>query len=131
MKFDHKYQQRGMGLITGSIALFVFIFVVIVFLKLFPIYLDNMIVGSALNKVKNTPNVVMHTDREIYKSFYATLSQENAEVFKENNVKEHVSIVRYDDEGMEITVKYQKIVPLIANVSFLLDFENIISIDAP
>ncbi len=89
-----------------------------------------MIVGSALKKVKETPNVVMQTDRQIYRIFMSTLDQEHVEVFKESQAKEHIDIIR-DDEGMEITVKYQKIVPLIANVSFLLDFENIISIDAP
>lgn len=126
----YKHQQRGMGLITGSIALFAFLFIVIVFLKLFPLYMDNMIVESALQKVKETPNVVMQTDSQIYRIFMSTLDQENVDVFEESQAKEHIDIIR-DDEGMEITVKYQKIVPLIANVSFLLDFENIISIDAP
>ena len=130
MKFYNKHKQGGMGLITISIAIFAFLFIVVVFLKLFPVYMDNMIVDSALNKVKNTPNVVMHSDREIMKSFYATLSQENAEVFPESELKKHVFIVR-DDQGMEVTVQYQKIVPLVANVSFLMKFENITSIDTP
>ena len=130
MKFYNKQKQRGMGLITGFFGIVVFLFIVVVFLKLFPVYMNNMIVDSALDKVKNTPNVVMHSDQEIMKSFYATLSQENAEVFKESELKKHVSIVR-DDQGMEVTVQYQKIVPLVANVSFLMVFENIVSIDAP
>jgi accessory gene regulator protein AgrB len=131
MKLNNKHQQRGMGLITGSIALFAFLFLVIVFLKLFPLYMDNMIVGSALQKIKETPNVGMQTDRQIYRIFMSTIDQENAKVFEESEAKEHIEIVRFDDEGMEITVTYQKKVPLIANVSFLLDFKNTISIDAP
>ncbi len=130
MKFYNKHKQRGMGLITGFFALVAFLFIIVVFLKLFPVYMDNMIVDSALDKVKNTPNVVMHSDREIRNSFYATLSQENAEVFPESDLKKHVFIVR-DDQGMEVTVQYKKIVPLVSNVSFLMEFENITSIDAP
>jgi hypothetical protein len=130
MKFNNKHQQRGMGLITGSIAIFAFLFIVIVFIKLFPLYMDNMIVDSALKKVKETQNVVMKTDRKIRRIFMSTLDQENADVFKESEAKKHIDIIR-DDRGLEITVKYQKLVPLVANVSFLLDFENTISIDTP
>jgi len=130
MKFYNKQKQRGMGLITGFFAVVAFLFIVMVFLKLFPIYMDNMIVDNALKKVKNTPNVVMYSDRDIQKSFFSTLSQENAEVFTQSELPEHVFIARYD-EGIEVTVKYQKIVPLVANVSFLMKFENIVSIDAP
>ena len=132
MKFNNnKHQQRGMGLISGSIALFVLLFSVMVFVKLFPIYMDNMIVDKALEKVKKTPNVTMRNDRQIYRIFMSTMDQEHVDVFEESEAQQHIDIVRYDDEGMEITVKYKKIVPLIANVSFLLEFKNTISIDAP
>lgn len=129
MNFN-KYQQRGMSGTTIMFLIVILIFVLIVFFKLFPIYMENMTVANALEKLKEEQNIVQKTDSDIRRMFMRYLSDKDVKPFDPEDVKQHVTIDRITEEGIvEITVEYQRVKSLMGNVSFLVEFKN--TVEAP
>ena len=129
MNFN-KYQQRGMSGTTIMFLIVILIFILIVFFKLFPIYMENMTVVSALEKLKEEQNITQKMDSEIQRMFLGYLSDKDVKLFDSENVKQHVTIDRItEEEIVEITVEYQRVKSLMGNVSFLIEFKN--SVEAP
>jgi flagellar biosynthesis protein FliP len=122
------HQQRGMSGTTLAFIIFILIFVLWIFFKLFPIYVENMKVEDALEKIKEEQNAAQKTAPEIQQFFLAQLSEKDVELFDNKNVKQHLT-VRRDKVVVEITVKYERRKPLMGNVFFLVEFEN--SVEVP
>jgi ssRNA-specific RNase YbeY (16S rRNA maturation enzyme) len=88
---------------------------------------ENWKIVDALEKIKEQQKVDQRTDHEIRQIFLTILSEKKVEGFDNENLKQHLTVVRRSDEGIvEITLKYQRTEPLTGNISFLLDFENYI-----
>jgi hypothetical protein len=122
------HQQRGISGTTLMFVIFILIFVLWIFFKLFPIYMENMKVEDALENIKEEQNVVQKTAPEIQRFFLAQLSEKDVDLFNNENVKQHLTVNR--NEGIvEITVKYERRKPLMGNVFFLVEFEN--SVEVP
>ncbi|HHB92126.1 MAG TPA: DUF4845 domain-containing protein [Thioploca sp.] len=119
-------QQRG----SGSSFLLLSIIIIsslVFFFKLFPIYMENWNVSSALEKVAEEQNVTQKVDREIYQLFLSFLSKKDVKLFNRDNIKQFVNIERRG-QSIEITVEYEQTKPLMANVSFLVQFKNTVEI---
>ncbi|MBE9563379.1 MAG: DUF4845 domain-containing protein [Proteobacteria bacterium] len=116
-------RQRGSG---SSIFLLivVIVFSLWFFFKLFPMYMENWNVSSALEKITETENLAEKMDRDIHTMFLANLSKKDVELFDRDTVKQHVSIERLGGGSIAITVEYERIKKLTGNVSFLLNFKN-------
>jgi len=125
----NKHQQRGMSFSSIAFIIFILIFVLWIFFQLFPIYVENWKIADALEKIKEQQKVDQRTEREIQQIFLTHLSEKKVEGFDNENIKQHLSIIRSGEGTVEITMKYQRTEPLMGNVSFLLDFEN--DIEAP
>ncbi len=121
------HQQRGMSGMTVTLLIFIIIFILWFFFKLFPIYMENWAVANALQELTGE-KLTTQPDHEIQGSFLQNLSAKDVELFDSKTVKQQMTIIRFD-ENVEIVVKYTRTKPLMANVSFLVDFEN--SIVAP
>lgn len=124
----NKYQQRGMSAIMLIFSIVILIFAVSIVIKLVPIYMNDLIVAKGLEKVKKTPDVELKSHREIQRILSNYLSQQNFEGFNNQNFNEYVDIEEIS-EGIEMTVIYHRIVPLISNISLLVDFEH--SLEVP
>ncbi len=122
-------KQRGMSLLMLMTLLVLVAFAAVITMRIFPIYKDDMIIGSGLAKVKETPNLATERDKEIRRVFLTYLYQQGVQlkVFNDEEVEKHIDIQRTDG-GFEMTVKYQRTVPFIANISLLFDFENSIRV---
>ncbi len=119
-------RQRGSGSSFLLLAIIV-IFSLWFFFKLFPIYMENWSVSSALEKVAEEQNVTQKVDREIYQLFLSALSKKDIKLFNSENVKQFVNIERIG-QSLEITVEYEETKSLMGNVSFLVQFKDTVEI---
>ncbi len=118
-------QQGGMS-ITQIIFMFVFIaFGTVMLMRLVPVYMDNMVVDKALLSLKEIPDINTARDRDIQKPIVRYLSLQRVEILTFHTIKDYVDIQRYED-GVEVTVTYEKVIPFAANVFLLVKFKNTI-----
>jgi len=126
----NKAQQRGMATTTLMFLIVILVFILWIFFKLFPLYMENWKVVSALEELQEEQNITQKMDGDIRRLFLDYLSDKDVELFDKENIKQHLTIYRMTEEKkVEITVEYEKIEPLMGNISFLLKFEN--RIEAP
>jgi hypothetical protein len=130
MNIKTPQHQRGMAGTTLMFVIVILVFSLWIFFKLFPVYMENWKVGSALENLQEEQNITQKMDGDIRRLFLEYLSDKDVELFDNENIKQHVTIYRMTEEKkVEITVEYEKIEPLMGNISFLLKFEN--RIEAP
>jgi len=122
------HQQRGMSGMTIALLIFIFIFILWIFFKLFPLYMENLAVANALEELITEQKLATQMDDQIRGSFLQNLSAKDVELFDPKSVKQSMTITR-DQGNVEIVVKYTRLKPLMGNISFSLDFEN--RIEAP
>lgn len=126
----NKHQQRGVAATTFMFLIVILVFLLWIFFKLFPLYMENWKVVSALEEIQEEQNITQKMDGDIRRLFLEYLSDKDVELFDNENIKQHLSIYRMTEEKtVEITVEYEKIEPLMGNISFLIKFEN--RIEAP
>ncbi len=126
----NKAQQRGMATTTLMFLIVILVFILWIFFKLFPLYMENWKVVSALENFQEEQNITQKMDGDIRRLFLDYLSDKDVELFDKENIKQHLTIYRMTEEKkVEITVEYEKTEPLMGNISFLLKFEN--RIEAP
>jgi hypothetical protein len=113
----NKY-QKGLSLWSFSFNIFLLGVAVFIALKLFPIYMEDLSIGSAVESLE--------TDSE---EFRGALSVRDALLkrFDINNVtlvdKDKISITR-DEQDYLVEVDYEVEVPFIGNISLIIRFEH-------
>ena len=123
----NKYQQRGMGGVEIAAVLFLFILALAIFFKLFPLYMDNMAVGNALEKLMEEPKLAQKKTSDIQRMFAGHLADKNVQPFGDTPIKEIVTVIRNSDVAkVEITVKYSREAKFQGNLFFLVKFEHIV-----
>ncbi len=125
----NKHQQQGMSGMALMLLIVMLIFALIVFFKLFPVYMENLKVGNVLESISEDHKVFQKTDREIQRIILGRLSEEDIDPdeigLSKENIKDNLTIDRISDEKLvEVTLTYQRVKPLMGNVSFLVHFEN-------
>lgn len=125
-----KYQT---GLATSGLILLIVIgiFGVWLFLKLFPLYMENRKVTAVLEQVRTNPEALKKTNTELQRLVYDGLREKELDRITQENMKNHISVTRgvAAGEGFEITVQYQQEVPINSTLSFLNRFEK--TVEAP
>ncbi len=117
MRHDVMYKQRGLslsGLLLWSIVLF---FVVILGMKLVPVYREYAVVKSALIAIVKDPALQNGTKAEIRTSFNKRAQIDDISVVDEGDIefnKENGQVV--------LSIIYSVKTPLFANISLYLDF---------
>lgn len=113
----NKY-QKGLSVWSFSFNLFLIGVAVFITLKLFPVYMEDLSVGTAVESLESDPE-----------EFRGALSVRNAltKRFDINNVtrvdKDNISITR-DNQEYLIEVNYEVEVPFISNIFLILRFEH-------
>jgi len=126
----NQHQQRGMTAMAVISFIVILIFVLTIFFKLFPLYMESWQVASALGELAEEQKLLQKTDRNIERDFLGYLSDKDIKLFDKKTVEQAMTIDRRTDEGVvEITVQYHRVKPLMGNVSFRVDFEK--KIEAP
>ncbi len=105
--------QRGISLIGLILVLAIMGFVAIVAMKMVPAYAEYSAVKDAIAVAKDTGGTV----REMQVSF-----DKNADINNIESVKGRDLVISKETGETEISFEYEKRVPLVANVSLLIDF---------
>jgi len=124
----NSYQQRGMSVGSILCLLIMLVLILIVFFKLFPIYMESWKIENILQNLKADEE--MHTKEadELRHSLLLRLEQEDIEFINRENIKQFVRIDRTVD-GFMIELTYSKTASLMGNVAFLVQFEK--TVEAP
>jgi hypothetical protein len=126
----NKHQQQGMSGMALMLLIVMLIFALIVFFKLFPVYMENWKVGNVLESISEEYKVYnKKTVPEIKRIILGRLSEEDIDPdeigLSKENIKDNLTIESISDEKrVEVTLTYERVKPLMGNVSFLVHFEN-------
>lgn len=93
------------------------VFVAVIGMKMVPAYLEFMSVKKAITNIANNPEFNEMTTKDIQESFRKTAGIDNIDSIAANEL-----IISQSDLGPVVTAEYQVIVPLMGNVSALIDF---------
>lgn len=109
-------KQRGIGMLGMMMILVVVVAAAIISMKAIPAYLEYFSIKKAFTALKT--EVKSGSAKEIKDKFHARAVIDDIKSITANDLE-------ISKEGGEVVVSasYQKVVPLFANVSLLLDFE--------
>jgi hypothetical protein len=113
--------QNGWTIWTLLLTVAVLLAVVLLFMKLTPHYLDNYKLESALEHVSTNSRVANMTRREIIRELKNKLYIDYGDELI--NLDESL-VIEKGRGGMSLYLDYEVVVPLVANVSALLAFNN-------
>lgn len=119
MRRDIGYKQKGMGLIVLIFWVLLAIFVVMLVLKLFPVYRENLAIKTTLAAMVSDPVLQNGTKGEIRKSFNKRAQIDDISAVNGNDLE-------IDKEGGKIVlgIAYSVKTPLFANISLYIDFNE-------
>jgi|SRR5690606_15367905 hypothetical protein len=109
--------QRGMTFIGTVLMIAGIVFVAVIGMKMVPAYLEFMSVKKALNNIAAQPGFREMTNKDIYESFSKTAAIDDIDSITAKEL-----IITQSDLGPVVIAEYQVVVPLMGNVSALLDF---------
>ena len=113
------HKQRGMTFIGVVLLIATIVFVAVIAMKLTPAYLEFMSVKKVIIKVSKESNFATMSNKEIVDSF-----DRSAVIDDIKNVTGKDLEISKSSAGVPIvTADYQVLVPLMGNVSALLDFK--------
>lgn len=110
-------KQRGMTFMGLVLIIAGIVFVAVIAMKMVPAYLEFMSVKKAIQNVASQPNFKEMKNHEIYESFNKTARIDNIDAIDAKEL-----IITRNDLGPVVTAEYQVVVPLMGNVSALMDF---------
>ncbi|HEX5538253.1 MAG TPA: DUF4845 domain-containing protein [Methylophilaceae bacterium] len=112
------HKQRGMTFIGLVLTIAAIVFVAVIGMKLVPAYIEYFSVKKAITKIANDPSFKEMSKADIIASFDRTATIDNITVINGKDL----AVARDDAGHTVVTANYQALVPLIGNVSALLDF---------
>ena len=110
-------RERGMGVIATLLTLVVAIFIAIVALKVVPAYLEYVAIKRALTKVAGGSEIATGSAQEIRGAF-----DKQATIDDIRSVRGQDLEIIQEGSTTVIRANYTQKVPLLANVSLLIDF---------
>ena len=122
-------QQRGLSGTTWLFLLIIFCLFLTVFFKLFPLYMDDIAVANALDRVKESQNIAQKVDNQIRQEFLTYLSESNKKglttIFNEESLKDYFLINRNTEKGtVDLKLTYERTKPFMFNIFFLVKFKH-------
>lgn len=110
-------QQQGLTAIS-TLALIVIIgFLVLIVLKLAPVYLEYFNVAASVNSLKNEPDLGQKSKEDVYELLKRRFEINDVKRVKKDNVK-----ISRAGSATTIAINYEARVPLLGNVDFLVSF---------
>jgi hypothetical protein len=114
-------RQRGWTFWSLLFVVAVIGFFALLFLKLYPPYMDNLKIKRALETVAEEPSTADATRREIIQRMERILYIDFGASIVDLNKTLRVEKIK---NGRRLRVKYEVVVPLAFNISALLDFDT-------
>ena len=106
MKLINK--QRGIGFVGWCLILAIFACVVLVVLRLFPLYNEKFAVDGAMAAVANRPDVAKISQKDARKFFTRNAQIQGVERFTSANIKNYAKIIKAKKgEPRKFNVKFE------------------------
>ncbi len=116
-------KQQGLTLISMIVVLAVCGFLLMLVLKIGPIYLDHSKVINALEGIKESTDIATKTPTEIKEMLRKRFDASYVYDATENEV----NIVK-DGAYLKIEMDYQVVKPIVGNLSVVVDFDDVIEV---
>ena len=110
-------KQKGMTFIGLVLVIAAVIFLAVLGMKLAPAYIEFFGVKKIVNKIANEPNFNEMSKKEIVEEF-----DKGADIGYITVIKGSDLVIEKGESGNVVTAEYQVTLPIVANVSVLLDF---------
>ncbi len=110
-------KQQGMTFIGLVLMVAGIVFVAVIGMKMIPAYLEYMSVKKAINIIETHPDFPQMTSKQVRETFDKTVRIDNIQSVTANDL-----IISQGSTGPVVTAEYQVVVPLMGNVSALMDF---------
>ncbi len=112
-------QQKGMTGIGWLLTIAVIVFVMVIVIKLLPVYIDQFNVASVVSSLKNEPGINNMTSGEVTQIILKRL-----DINMVNNIKADDIYISQESNQRIIEVDYQVQKKLFANIDILISFNN-------
>lgn len=120
------HNQRGMTMWGMAVVIALIVFFTLLGLKLFPPYMDNFKINTALQNVGKQSGVGTMSQEEITESLRKRLEIESLD--EAVDLRKALKIEARGRSAKAIRVVYEVRVPLAYNITALLDFDNSIEV---
>ena len=114
-------RQQGMTMWGMASVTLIGIFFVLLLFKLFPPYMEDMKIGSAIKRVAQKPGAGSQGPAQLQESIGKMFDIEDVTVV---SAQTDIEIVPRGDSAKLIKLKYEKVVPFAGNISILLEFDH-------
>jgi len=111
-------KQRGMTFLGLVLMIAAGVFVAVIAMKLTPPYIEFAGVKKTLQRIHKDPDFDTMSDKDIITSFNKSASAGYITVIQGKDLT-----ITKTDSGKEVSAEYQVLIPIVANVSVLLDFK--------
>lgn len=111
-------KQQGMTFIGLVLMVAGVVFIAVIGMKLVPSYIEYASIKKAIKKVSNESGFNEMSTKDIKSSFEKSATIDDIKSITPNDL-----VISRTDSGTSIEVEYQVVVPLVANVSALIDFK--------
>jgi hypothetical protein len=120
-------RQAGMTMWSMLFTLGTLAFFLFLFFKLFPPYMDDFKIKSALDSVSRQPDIGTMTRPQVMEAIRKRLEIDNADSFDLNST---LTVVPHG-KMKSIRIIYESVVPVAFNISALLSFNHNIEVRGP
>lgn len=110
-------QQRGLSFGGFIVGAFLLVLASITGLKLIPAYMENAQINNVFNTISHDPDMQKASPREIRNSFDKRAVIDSITVIKADEIE-----IASDGGNLMLSASYNVKVPLLANISLLLEF---------
>lgn len=123
-------RQRGMTLIGWMAVLAVGAFFLMIFFRLFPVYMENFAVQSSLESLQSDAEVgsksgLLHSKAEVWDTLEKRLQINDVDRVKPKNVT-----IERKSGKFEVRVAYEVRVPFMYNIDFVVKFDEMAEVPA-
>ena len=110
-------QQRGLSMSGFLVTAILLIFVAVLAMKMVPAYMQDSTIKKLFHEVAQDPSLKNATIRDIQIAYAKRASVQDITAIKLDDID-----IEKDDSGISLSASYQVKIPLVANISLLLDF---------
>lgn len=120
-----KQRQAGLTLVSWMVIIVIAGVLVMAMLKLFPVYMEHLSVASSLEALAGDASLHGSSASDIRNALMKRLEINNV-----NRVKREDITIERAGNAYRVTVAYEVVVPVVYNISFLLNFEDVAEVMA-
>ncbi len=125
--------QSGITAIGIVLMLAVAAGVVLIALRLFPLFNEKIQIDSVMNTMIARPDAAKLTTKSAAKPFFAAIAVTNINRFTKKNLKEHLTVEKSKKKGEPkmLRMHYESRSPFFAEVEFVLTYDKKFPLTGP